>query len=189
MSDQVQARTRSRHRLGVRTERSEERYAIRKNNLVSPRLKTFARFIALVVLLNVIRYAIPYELEELFIFSPLMSAMEKSASYFNTNFSMTDWVTSFFYNFIMWLTISWIYFYIHPAFQGSHIVKSFKLYSLAWLLFASISAIYMNHYSHPKSFYVWNVIDGLLVFPIVALANGILYPRFFKEYHNQALMN
>ena len=36
----------------------------------------------------------------------------------------------------------------------------------------------MNHYSHPKDFYFFNVLDALIVFTIVAVANGLLYPRF-----------
>jgi hypothetical protein len=49
-----------------------------------------------------------------------------------------------------------------------------------FLFFASVSAVYMNHYSHPKDFYIYNILDGLVVFPIVAVANGLLYPRFFR---------
>jgi hypothetical protein len=48
------------------------------------------------------------------------------------------------------------------------------------MLFACISAIYMNHDTHPKDFYLWNILDALLVFPFVALANGLLFPRIFK---------
>lgn len=49
------------------------------------------------------------------------------------------------------------------------------------LTFASISAIDMNHYSHPKEFYLYSFFDALLVFPIVAVATGLLYPIFFKQ--------
>ncbi len=48
------------------------------------------------------------------------------------------------------------------------------------LFFLSLSAIYMNHYQHPKDFYFWNMLDAILVFPLVALVNGVVYPRVFK---------
>lgn len=82
---------------------------------------------------------------------------------------------------MLWLSFSWIYYYIHPVFKGNHVTKSLKLYAIMLVVFASISAIYMNHYSHPKDFYVWSVVDAALVFPVVAIANGLLFPWIFKK--------
>lgn len=143
-------------------------------------LVTFLKVLTLVILLNLLRYAYAYLPIEGSVFAPLLGAMERSPSYFNTNFTTFDWVTSYFYNFMLWLMITWVYFYLHPVFKGSHIVKSLKIYGIFWMLFASISAIYMNHYSHPRDFYLWNILDALLVFPFVALANGLLFPRIFN---------
>ena len=42
---------------------------------------------------------------------------------------------------------------------------------------AAISAIYMNHYSHPRDFFFWNILDGVIAFGAVAVANGLLYRR------------
>lgn len=38
----------------------------------------------------------------------------------------------------------------------------------------------MNHYSHPKWFYVWNMLDTVIVYALVAVANGLLFPLFFR---------
>ncbi len=143
-------------------------------------LVTFVKFLTLVIILNLLRYAYAFLPIEDSVFGPLFGAIERSPSYFNTNFTTFDWVTSYFYNFMLWLTISWVYFYLHPVFQGNYVVKSLKVYGIFWVLFASISAIYMNHYSHPRDFYLWNILDALLVFPFVALANGLLFPRIFN---------
>ncbi len=143
-------------------------------------LITFMKFLTLVIILNLLRYAYAYLPIEASVFGSMLGAMERSPSYFNMNFTTFDWITSYFYNFILWLSITWIYFYLHPVFKGNHIVKSLKVYGIFWVLFASISAIYMNHYSHPKGFYLWNIVDALLVFPFVALANGMLFPRILN---------
>jgi hypothetical protein len=39
----------------------------------------------------------------------------------------------------------------------------------------------MNHYTHPKSFYFWNLVDAAMVFPLVGTVNGFLYPRLMGE--------
>ncbi|WP_419163394.1 hypothetical protein [Candidatus Palauibacter sp.] len=33
----------------------------------------------------------------------------------------------------------------------------------------------------PAGRYFWSMIDALIVFPVVALANALLYPRFFRD--------
>ena len=41
--------------------------------------------------------------------------MARSAACFNTQFTTLDWVTSYFYNFMVWLTIAWVYAKMHPV--------------------------------------------------------------------------
>lgn len=144
-------------------------------------LKALFKFLALVVALNLIRYFFGWPFERLLIFDGLFSAMEKSSYCFNTHFTTFDWMTSFFYNFMMWLTFTWVFVKMRPELRGHDIVKSLKVYGLMLLAFASISAIYMNHYRHPKDFYGYNILDGVIVFPIVAVANGLIYPRLFAK--------
>ena len=144
-------------------------------------MKTFAKFIGLVVILNLIRYLVGGPIEKLLVLDRLFGAMEKSAAYFNTQFTTLDWATSFFYNFMLWLTITWVFVKMHPLLSGNYIVRSLKVYGLMYLFFASVSAVYMNHYSHPKDFYLYNILDGLIVFPIVAIANGLIYPRLLGK--------
>ncbi|MBI3006220.1 MAG: hypothetical protein HYY49_12515 [Ignavibacteriales bacterium] len=144
-------------------------------------LITFSKFLGLVVALNIIRYTVPMPYELPLAVTPMMEAMSSSASYFNTHFTNVDWITSYFYNFMMWLSFSWLYFYIHGMFKGNHVTKSLKLYAIMLVVFAAISAIYMNHYSHPKDFYIWSIVDAALVFPVVAIGNGLLFPLMFKK--------
>ena len=116
-------------------------------------------------------------MEWLLVLDRLFAEMEKHASYFNTEFTAFDWVTSYFYNFMVWLAITWVFHKMHPVLSGNHLVKSLKVYALMYVFFASVSAVYMNHYRHPKAFYLYNLLDALIVFPLVAIANGLLYPR------------
>jgi len=139
-------------------------------------VKTFFRFMLLVILLNLVRYFVPVIIEASLVLEKLFAVMGNNPSYFNTEFTTFDWVTSYFYNFMMWLTIVWVFHLLHPVLGGHMIVKSLKVFGIMFIFFASLSAIYMNHYSHPKEFYFYNVLDALIVFPIVAVANGLLYP-------------
>jgi hypothetical protein len=139
------------------------------------------KFLLLVILLNIIRYTVPLPLEQWIVFGPLFGVMERSASYFNTDFTTMTWITSYFYNFMMWLTITAFYVLLEPRLNGHPVVKSLKVYGLAWLFFASVSAIYMNHYSHPKEFYFWNILDAAIIMPILAVANGLLHPFLFRK--------
>jgi hypothetical protein len=59
-------------------------------------------------------------------------------------------------------------------------VNTLKVYGLMYLFLANVSAIYINHYRHPKDFYAYNMLDGLIVFPLVGIVNGVVYPPLFK---------
>ncbi len=142
---------------------------------------TLLKFLALVVLLNIIRYVAGYPFESWLIFNGLFGAMSQNPSVFNNQYSTFDWVTSYFYNFIMWLTVTWVFRLLHHSLHGSMILKSLQVFGLMFLFFASTCAILMNHYSHSKAFYFYVTFDGLLVFTLVAIANGLLYPLFFKK--------
>lgn len=135
------------------------------------------RLFGLVLLLNVVRYVVAGALETVLILPGLFGAMEESAEYFNTEFGPWDWVTSYAYNFVMWAVAVWVFHLLRPVVRGGDVTASLKAFGIMWLMFAAVSAIYMNHYSHPKDFYVWNIVDGVLAFGVVALANGLLYRR------------
>ena len=140
------------------------------------------RFLLLVLLLNVIRYVVTPLLETPFVFPRLFAAMEASPEYFNQDFTTWDWVTSYAYNFVMWSVTVGLFHLQRPVLSGGDVTASFKSFSLVWILFAAVSGIYMNHYSHPPNFYGWNILDALLAFGLVALANGILYRRVMGPY-------
>ena len=139
------------------------------------------KLVLLCVALNLLRYFLFGFLEGVMIMGPLMAAMEQSKTYFNTDFQTIDWVTSFFYNFVMWFVVTVAFHFSRPHLKGHIVTRSLKVYGLMLIMFASISAIYMNHYSHPKDFYLYNILDSIIVFPLVGLANAFLYPLFFRQ--------
>ena len=141
-----------------------------------------ARFLGLVLVLNILRYTGGYLFEPFLIYDGLFGAMAESASYFRTEFTTADWMTSYLYNFMMWLCCVWMFHLARPAIPGSDIMASLKVFGIMWLSFASVSFVYMNHYSHPRQFYFWNVFDALLVFALVAVGNGLLYSRLMGPY-------
>jgi len=146
---------------------------------------TFFKIIILVIILNLIRYFLIGIIEQPLILPYLFRQMEINSEYFNNVFTMFDWITSYFYNFMMWIVVVWIFHFIHPVLKGNFYIKNLKVFGIMWIFFSSVSAIYMNHYSHLKAFYFWNIIDGFLVYTLLALSNGFLYPLFFKNKFNK----
>ena len=138
---------------------------------------TFVRFLALVVLLNVVRYLVAGVVEQMLVLPHLFGAMAESPEYFRTEFTTWDWITSYLYNFVMWGVAAWEFHLLRPVLRGGNVVASLKSFALMWLMFAAVSAIYMNHYSHPRDFYLWNILDAVIAFGTVAVANGLLYGR------------
>lgn len=144
-------------------------------------MKTFFKLLVLVIILNIIRYLAGFPLEAWLIFDGMSVAIERSPLYFNSSFTAFDWATSYFYNFMMWFVCVWIFHVAHPAMKGHDVRKSLKIFGILFLFFASISAIYMNHYSHPKEFYLYCIGDSFIVYTLVGAANGLLYKYFFKN--------
>lgn len=144
------------------------------------------KLLLLCVILNLLRYFVIGFFEGLVIMGPLFSSMEKNISYFNTNFETIDWITSYFYNFMMWLSVTVAFHKVHPHLTGSMPLRSLKVYSFFVVVFASISAIYMNHYSHSKDFYLYSILDAVLVFLLLGLANGYLYPLLFRRISGES---
>lgn len=140
-----------------------------------------AKLLLLCLVLNLIRYFLVGYVEQWTILAPLFTAMEQSKGYFKTDFQTVDWITSYFYNFVMWLAITIAFHFSRPHLTGHPVVRSLKVYGFMLIPFASISAIYMNHYSHPKDFYFYSILDAVLVYALVGTANGLLYPLFFRS--------
>ena len=93
-----------------------------------------------------------------------------------------DFMISLGYNFMLWLTATWVFYLSHTALKGGYIIKSLKIFGLMGLFFISLAAVYMNHYTEAvQPFYLYSMLDALILFPIVGVANGLLFPRFFKE--------
>lgn len=133
--------------------------------------------LGLILILNVVRYVVAAPLEQLSVLPGLFQAMGDNASYFNTSFTTWDFATSFFYNGVMWAVAVIAFHVMQPRLAGGWLAKSLQAFSLMWIFFAAVSAIYMNHYSHPKAFYLYNMGSAAIAFTVVALANALLYPR------------
>ncbi len=136
----------------------------------------------LVALLSVIRLGLGHPLERLLLNDRIDAAILASSGYFNTQFSTLDWVTYCFYSFVKWFSVSALYMKLDSVVHGRPLVRSLKVYGVAFLFFASISAAYMNQYNHPSDFYIYKILDGLLVFTLMALANTWIYPLVFRDY-------
>jgi hypothetical protein len=136
----------------------------------------------LVALLGVVRIGIGHPLERLFLGDRINEAMAATPGYFNMQFSTLDWVTFCFYSFAKWFAVSAIYIKLDGVVHGRPLVRSLKVYGVMFVFFASVSAIYMNQYNHPSDFYVYQILQGLLIFTLMAVANALIYPHVFRDY-------
>ena len=86
------------------------------------------------------------------------------------------------YNYAMWFVAAVVFHLLNPVLRGSIWVRSLKSYLLMAAFFCALAAVYMNHYvAGIRPFYYWSMVDALIVFTVVALANALLYPRFFGD--------
>jgi hypothetical protein len=143
-------------------------------------LRRILKTILLAVLLTAVRYAIGLPVEWFLIYDKLNSVMTQGRELFNVEFTPIEQLYSVAYNFLGWLLITILYVKIEPIVHGHPIRKSLKVYGVMYMYFVSVSAIYMLRYNHPSDFYLFMMLDRLLLFPIVAVANGILHPRLFR---------
>lgn len=144
-------------------------------------MKTFAKLLTLVVLLNLARYFIGGMIESVTIMEPMHRVMPEYPDTFDNNFTRTDFLTSLGYNFAMWFFAELVFHLVHPQLRGPMLVRSLTSYWLMAAFFSSVAAVYMNHYTPPiRPFYAWSMADAAIVFTVVGLANGLLYPLFFR---------
>lgn len=142
----------------------------------------YLKFLFLVFLLNIIRYVVGGPLEAWILMEPMHAVMPKYPEVFDTQFTNMDFAVSLGYNFMLWLAAAWMFHLAHPALKGSYVVKSLKIFGLMGLFFISLAAIYMNHYTDEiKTFYLYSMLDAVILFPLVGLANGLLYPKIMKN--------
>jgi hypothetical protein len=143
-------------------------------------LRGIAKTILLAVLLTVVRYVVGLPIEWFLIYDKLNSIMTEGRELFNVDWTPLEHFYSVLYNFLGWLLITVLYVKIESVVHGHPVRKSLKLYAVMYMYFVSVSGIYMLRYNHPSDFYLYMMLDRLLLFSIVAIANGILHPRLFR---------
>lgn len=142
---------------------------------------TALRLLGLVVVLNLVRYLVGGPIEAVTIMEPMHEVMPRYPEVFDVDFTGRDFTISLGYNFAMWFVATWVFHLLHPVLRGGMVLRSLKSYGLMCLFFWSVAAVYMNHYQDPvKPFYLWSMVDAAIVFTVVAVANGLLYPLFLE---------
>lgn len=145
-------------------------------------MKTFLRLLGLVAVLNLVRYLVGGPIEAVTIMEPMHRVMPKHPEVFNTAFGGGDFAVSLAYNFVLWFAAALGFHLMEPQLRGGMLAKSLQGYGVMWLAFVSLAAVYMNHYTAAiQPFYLWSMVDAVIVYGVVALANAVLYPRFFPE--------
>lgn len=145
-------------------------------------MKTGAKLILLVALLNIVRYLIGGPIEAVTIMEPMHRVMPLFPEVFDTDFSNTDFAISLFYNYMLWFWATLVFHLLHPVLRGPFWWRSLQSFLLMAAFFCSLAAVYMNHFTATvKPFFFWSMIDAVILFPLVGLANALLYPLFFRS--------
>jgi phosphatidylglycerophosphate synthase len=120
-------------------------------------------------------------IENAVLMEPMHRIMPIYPAVFDVDFTTRDLVISLFYNYMMWFSATLVFHVAHPSMSGAMWLRSLKVFGLMMMFFCSLAAIYMNHYTTEfRAFYVWSMVDAMILFPIVGLANGLIYPLFFR---------
>ncbi len=161
---------------------SNPRFELSETDTCVLLMKTTAKIFALVVLLNLVRYFVGGPIEAATIMEPMHSVMPEYPEVFDNDFSSTDFMISLAYNFALWFFATLACHLMMPSLPGPIWVRSLTGFALMAAFFCSLAAVYMNHYTDVfRPFYAWSMIDALIVFSLVGLANGLLYPLLFRE--------
>lgn len=145
-------------------------------------MKTFLKFLLLVIILNVVRYLVGGPLEALFVVEGMHAVMPQYPEVFNVDFSGRDFALSFFYNFMLWFSATAVFYLSYPAIKGHFVIRSLKVFGLMCLFFVSLAAVYMNHFREAvRAFYIYSMLDAIILFSIVGIANGLIFPLLFRK--------
>ena len=139
--------------------------------------ETVTRLLLLVLALNVIRYVIIGPMEQVTIMEPMHQGFVDYPEFFNADFATNDFIISLVYNFVMWVAVVLSFHYMQPSLPGLLLWRSLLSFALSGVFFISLAAVYMNHFrDHIKPFFLWSMVDAVLVFSMMGIANGLLYP-------------
>jgi hypothetical protein len=154
-------------------------------------MRTFAKLLGLVLVLNLVRYTVGGAIESVTIMESMHRVMPLYPEVFDTEFTSEDFANSLAYNYVMWFAVALAFHLMHPSLPGGWLRKSLLGHAVMGLFFVGLAAVYMNHFTAPvKPFFTWSMVDAVIVFSVVAVANALLYPRFFgrdgrKQLHQQ----
>ena len=144
---------------------------------------TYFKLFLYTIILNILRYFPGGFIESYTIFESMHQPMEQYPDCFG--FTAKDLPASYAYNFLLWLSVVLIFHIAHKSLHGKMIVRSLIVFAVCFLFFASLAAVYMNHYTQGiRIFYIYSILDGLILFSFLGIINGYLYPLFFKHENN-----
>lgn len=140
------------------------------------------RFLILVIALNLVRYLVAGPIEAATIFVPMHQVLPFYPEVFDNDFTTQDFCISLLYNFSLWFSATLIFHLMYPALRGGWFRRSLISYGTTCLLVASMAAMYMNHFEDVvRPFFFWSIVDLVITFTVVALANALLYPLVFRK--------
>ncbi len=142
----------------------------------------FIKLVVLTLFLNIVRYVIGIPIEAGTIMEPMHRIMPLYPDVFDNDFTGRDFAISLGYNFMLWFSAVLAFHAAQPALAGPTWLRSLKMFGIMALFYCSLAAVYMNHFVDAvKPFWFWSMIDALIIFPLLGIANALLYPRLFPR--------
>ena len=120
------------------------------------------RFLGLVVLLNVARYAIGGPIEAYTIMEPMHRVLPLYPEVFDNDFTSRDFAISLGYNFMLWFAAALGFHLMQPNLSGGWVLKSFKGYGVMCLSFVSLT-VEFAHIPHNSRCITGGGVDHLHV--------------------------
>ncbi len=143
---------------------------------------TVFKLILITLILNIVRYFVGGPIEGIVLMSAMHQAMPLYPEVWDNDFSTRDFVISLGYNFALWFAVVLNFHLMAPGLKGPMLLRSFISFGVSGFIFISLAAVYMNHFiAESRAFFAWSIVDALILFPLLALANSLVYPLIFEN--------
>lgn len=141
---------------------------------------SFLKLIPYALFLYLVRlFAIGW-IEQYTIFGPMHEPMATYEDCFG--FTMDDLPLSHLFNYCLWLSVVLLFHLIRKSLEVKTIWASLIVFGICGLFFISLTGAYMNHFNDGiRVFFRYAMLDGVLLFGLLGLLNGWIYPLIFKE--------
>ncbi|MEM1135881.1 MAG: hypothetical protein AAGI07_08565 [Bacteroidota bacterium] len=132
------------------------------------------------LMLYIIRFFLIGWIEQVTFFEKMHEPMNTYEGCFG--FTGADFPLSHFFNYLLWFTVVLAFHFGQKSLSFSLFWKSMVFFGIFFIFFIGLTGVFMNHFNQGiRIFFRYTMLDAVLVFGVLALVNGFLYPTIFKD--------